>query len=289
MSNKTHSPAPRCQTMNAVSVSIPEEKNPPPTPMLVPNETALAELDLRKMQGEFEGSVQVRKELIKIPRLKINNAMSDSFQAGLGELGEFSCNTHGLVLGKKIKIYPLIVSESASYLDKQTSEIICMSRDMVHNLNGILCRKCPHGEYWNDWGNKANPKTPACKSSIDMIVALKHPETGDFTVMQLSFRKTSYPAGRTIVNLIVGDPRKLPFGRGYTISGRVGKNEKLKKDYWYIDEKAIEKEVTALDDLKRIYPLASQILQLKKAGRIVEESDVDDEATVDESKGPIPF
>lgn len=253
-------------------------------------ETALAEADLLKqMQGEFGEAVQVRRELIKIPRIKLNNAMSDATQGGLGKIGEFTCQVRGINFGPILKFYPLLVSESASYLNKDTSEIICMSRDLVRNRDGKLCRQCPHGEYWNDWGSKTNPKVPNCKSSIDMIVAVRNPETNDWTVMQLSFRKTSYPAGRALVNLIAGDPRRIPFGRGYSVLGRLGKNEKMKKDYWYIDDKSVEKEATTNEELMEIYPIAKQMMEMRRAGKIEDDFEQDDEGSEATGGEDIPF
>jgi hypothetical protein len=260
------------------------------TAIVPKQETSIEESNFIKgIAGEFQDAVQVRGELIKIPRIKLNNAMSDATQGGLGKIGDFTCQVRGVNFGPVLKFYPLLLSESASFLNKDTSEIICMSRDLIKNRDGKLCRNCPHGEYWNDWGTKSDPKTPACKASIDMIVALRNPETNDWTVMQLSFRKTSYPAGRAIVNLIAGDPRRIPFGRAYSIVGRLARNEKIKKDYWHFDANSIEKEITTLEDLREIYPIAKQMMEMKRAGKIDNDFSDDGDESVEAGEDKIPF
>lgn len=268
----------------------PKEK-PAAQAVAVKEETALAEAEyLKSIQGELDGAIEVRQELIKIPRLKINNAMSDSAQAGLGNLGEFVSPVRGVVFGPTVRIIPLIAGESASYMDKDTSKLICYSRDMVTNMDGQSCKACPYGEYWNDWGGKEERKVPKCKASIDVMVAVSDGGL-PIDVMVLSFRKTSHPAGRALLNLIQGDPRRIPCGTAYTLVGKKGHNAQLKKDYWLIDPGDIKKEPLSLAELQAVFPLAKKMLDLKKAGRIQSEEDDSDDGDEEGRRGggDVPF
>lgn len=250
--------------------------------------TALAEADfLNQIKGEFEGSVEVRRELIRIPRLKLNNALSDAVKGGLGKPGDFSCVVSGVSFGPSVTFVPLIVTESAALLDKETSTLICSSRDMVTNKNGQKCARCPHGQYWNDW---SNGKIPECKTSIDMIVLVKSPELpGGQEVMQISFRKTSHTAGRKLLNLIVRDPRGVLFGSAYTIHGKEETNAKRKQTYYAIDSLKIERTPLSMEMLQEVLPYARKMKEIKDAGRIAEDEDLSDDVEPTEAVDETPF
>ena len=245
--------------------------------------------ELGDLQNEFSSAVQVRAELIKIPQLKLDNALSDSVKGKLSEPGFFSCFVQGISFGPTVTIIPLIITESASYLQKKTSELICSSKDLLRNREGKLCKQCPHGEYWADWGTKTNPKVPECKNSIDMIVIVNpFGDTFDkLTVMQLSLRKSNHKAGRNLVNLIGGDPRRIPFGRMYELTSKEEKSNN--NDYWGINPNKIKATELTDEQLAQVIPVAREMLRLKNSGKIQTETVADDMPSSDEEGDNVPF
>ena len=227
-------------------------------------------LVFQDLQNEFSESIQVRRDLLEVPRLKLNNAMSQAVNAGLAQVGDFSCLSRGKNYGKEVTIIPLIIKESASFLDKETSEVVCSTHDLVKNLNGFNCNQCPHKAYWNDWGTKKEPKVPKCKASIDMIVLIE----GDSDPVELNFRKNNHKAGRALLNLIVNDPKKIPFGRKYKLHSQQVPNGKFL--YQIVNPSKIEISEISADSLSSIVKIARNLLEKKKVNKIVMEVENED-------------
>lgn len=195
---------------------------------VVSSQTELATIDgLSEMQGTV--LLSVRAKLLKTPRLKLTNDMSDAKKAGICDVGEFFLQATGEIFGPSITIIPLITKESASLLYNKNNpppntekmkngSIVCSTFDLIKNREGVLCTKCPYDSYWGDWKNGA----PRCKESIDVYAVEVNQLDKPFV---FSFRKTSYPAGRELVNKIVNDPLKVPFGRAYTLSSVEGETD----------------------------------------------------------------
>lgn len=224
----------------------------------------LDQVYLDQLQNEYADSIDVRKEIIRTPKLKLCNALSDGVKSGLGKLGDFVCNEAQENLGPSISIIPLITGESASLLQQKSSTVICSSRDMIKNREGVLCKNCPHGEYWNDWKNKV----PGCKTSIDMIVLLYHSASKEVGIspMVLNFRKNNYKAGRKIVEKIFYNKVKLPFAYRYTISSRL---ESANKQDWYaIDSNKIDCVPLTQEEIQQTVPWAKRFIEMKRSGKI---------------------
>lgn len=244
----------------------------------------LPSIDVKSLMNEFQDSVNVRESLVKIPQLKLDQALSESVKGKISQPGEFSCFTRGIAFGPEVNIIPLMISESASLLSAPpVTEIVCSSRNLVTNQDGIPCMKCPHNAYWNDWGTKENPKLPACKSSIDVIVIVDPFKTHQ--IMQLSFRKSNYKAGKTLVNLIKGDPRKIPFGRIYTLFSKEATSKS--QEYFIINSKKIAMRNLNDNEIEEIIPSARALLKSKRENQVVIEVGHDDFA--EDSADDIPM
>ncbi len=213
---------------------------------------------------EAGGFIEVRKELITIPRLQLGQALSDGVQAGLGKAGEFLSKVKGKNYGATVKIIPILVSESAALLDKKTNKLICRSDNLSTNTDGVACTKCPHGQYWNDWSGDEGPQ---CRTSIDVVCIVND----EMEMPQvLSFRKTSYKAGKALLNLIMHDKFKVPFGSQYTLKSAAATKDDWK--YFIIEESPAKEQLTeAL--IKQVIPIAKQLLDMKKQGRIKHEEE----------------
>jgi len=255
-------------------------------------ETAVAvkqesSMQLASLQSEFSSALNVRTDLLKIPYLRLTHGTSEDFKAGVSGLGDFSCGLRAKNYGKEVTIIPLFVSESASLLfspknpptiisDEErkisvNGDVLCSSQDLIHNKDGILCKNCPYGEYHADWGTKSEKRTPKCKQSIDVICLVD----GEIKSVMINFRKSNYSAGRSLVNLISNDPRMIPFGSKYTLKSKVTIS-KDKEEYMMISE-AITRTILTDEEVSNIIPIARQILNAKKAGKIevVNDSEVD--------------
>ncbi len=222
------------------------------------------------------GFVSVRKELIKIPRLQLGQAMSDAVQAGVGKAGEFISSVKVQNYGTSVKIIPILISESAALMEKNTKKVLCTSSDLIHNKEGKSCKECPYGQYWNDWNM---PEPPQCKTSIDVVCIVND----EFDMPQvLSFRKMSFKAGKALVNLTMHDKYKVPFGSQYELKSRLD----TKDDYkFYVIEDSISKQDLTEEQLAKVIPIARQMLDMKKQGRITHE----DEGEQPQEQAPIEY
>lgn len=241
-------------------------------------------LDVAGMASEFAGSVTVRQELIKIPRLKLTQNMSDAATDGVAKPGDFSCTVLTQNYGKEVKIIPLMVSESASLLYSvqnppskgvedgsfRDGEIVCRSMDMVKNINGISCSSCPFDEFHSDWGSRSDPKIPKCRASIDVVCLL--PEHSMEQPMVLSFRKTSYKAGKSLVNYIFNEPKKVPFASTYTLKAEQATKDNYK---YFVISPAMERSETTDKELGEVIPVAKMILEAQKKGQVQHEMEDD--------------
>lgn len=231
--------------------------------------------ELNDMATSFGPMIRVRRELLRIPRLKLTQAMSKANNAGLARPGEFVSDVKGKAYGTEIEIIPVLISESASLMSKEAAQVVCSTRDLIKNLNGEPCSKCPHGEYWNDWGTKDQKKTPGCKHSIDMIVLLK----GDPIPAEINFRKNNQKAGKALINFIANDFKRVPFASKYKL--RSSPKTSGQYNFFAIDE-YIEKTVLSDAEIKEIIPSVRKILDMEKSGSLEREAeDVADDTSDD--------
>lgn len=228
--------------------------------------------ELADLANEFagQGLVTVRSEIIRVPRLKLAQALSPAVSGGLTKSGNFFCELTGQDLGSEINFIPVIVSTSASLLNK-AGEVVCRSKDLIRNQDGDKCSSCPHGQYWNDWGTKENKKVPLCKESFDFLALVD----GVATPVVFSFRKTSIKAGKALVNYISFDPARVPFGTVYTLKSIVRENE-AKQKYYTVDENAIARNQIPHDKLKELLPTIRNIISNHKANKFEAEPENSD-------------
>lgn len=226
------------------------------------------------LQNEFKGAIEVRSELIKTSKLKLCNALSDTAKSGLARPGDFTCQDMGFNFGTSVTIIPIFIKESASLLDKKTSQILCSTDNLITNRNGRKCSECLFGEYWNDWGTKEQRKIPGCKASIDMVIVVydeAHKEVGVHPMI-INFRKNNHNAGKQLVNLI--SKTQIPFSRKYTLHSQ--DDTKDAYEYKIINAKKIEFTELTSEEIKQVIPLARHIFDSRKAGTL-DMSDKDEE------------
>jgi len=246
--------------------------------------------ELRDIQSEFQGSVNIRRELIKIPRLKLNNPLSESVQGGLAKPGDFTINVRNENYGETVTIFPLYTDEATSYLDK-AGNVICSSFDLINSQDGHKCNACPHKQYWNDWGTKEHRKIPDCKLSINIIaLIIKAGEPIDLTnIAEINLRKNNYKAGKELINLIVHDPLQIPFGTKYTLHSRQDKKDKWV--YHVIDPHRIETERATQDEIRLVIEAARKVLEWKKQNKLTRDfaADIDDHEVDSQIVSPTPY
>lgn len=239
----------------------------------------VAALNDLQMDGGF---VEVRKELIRIPRLQLGQALSDTVQAGLGKQGEFLSKVKGTNYGMSVKIIPILVSESAAFMPKGTKKLVCRSDNLITNTEGVPCKQCPHGQYWNSWDSNKG-EGPECRTSIDVVCIVND----EYDMPQvISFRKTSFKAGKALLNLIMHDKYRVPFGSQYELKSTMATKDEYK---FFVIEDSIQRTQLTEDQLGKIIPIAKQMLEMKKQGRLQhEDDDVDAVAKEDNIEEPPP-
>ncbi len=250
---------------------VPEGAAPESTAVVpVPDDAAMltALTEFREQAGSL---VNVRKELLRVPRVALTQGSSKSVKAGLRMPGLFECSVKGVEFGKTVTIIPILVWEDASLMPKGAQAPICSTDNMVRNREGALCRSCPHGEYWGDWGTKDKKRVPGCKTSINILCLV-----GDaHEVVEMNFRKNNSPAGRSLLNLIANDVRRVPFGSQYTL----GSKDKTSVEFGTfkaIDEN-VKQEALSVETLKEILPTVKQVVEFHKSGRLERDAGDDTE------------
>jgi len=237
--------------------------------MVKKEESGLVALNDFKAEMGDTKLVNIRSEILKIPRLKLTQKMSKAAD-GLAVPGEFSCEVRGENYGSEVKIIPIMIRESASYLNKETSELICRTNDLLKSTNGDLCSNCPHEQNWADWGNGDDSKVPECKLSIDVICLVND----DLIPMELSFRKMSYKAGKSLCNMVYVDKMGVPFGSQYTLI-----SSQATKDQWefHVINPQIKKEIIDDKTLNEIIPVVKNFIHMEKAGKVERDETVSDD------------
>lgn len=239
--------------------------------VMVVNDQALM-TELFGMKGDVGHMVNVRRELIKVPRIKLAQKSSAAFEARLANLGEFFCEVRQANYGPTVEIIPILINESASYLDKDTSQIICDTPDLIRSRDNKLCKECPYGQYWNDWGTKEQKKVPGCKHSINIVCLVANDP--EMKPMEINFRKNNSKAGREIINLVVNDIRGIPFGTSYKLSAKEGTSGQY--TFHYVNSKNIGKRALSNKEIMDILPTVKRIIELDKTGALEREVDGDD-------------
>ena len=245
---------------------------------------------LAGLQNEFKGAIEVRSELIKTSKLRLCNALSNSATSGFARPGEFTCQEMGLNFGTSVSIIPILVKESASYLDKKTSQILCSSDNLIVNRNGGKCSECKAGPkgtgvYWNDWGTKENKKIPECKASIDMVVIIYDESSKEVGVhpMIINFRKNNHNAGKKLVDLIA--KTQIPFARKYTLYSQDDRKDAY--EFKIINAKKIEFSELSPEQIKHVIPIARHIFDVKKSGALDMSGDDEDDVPRKQDKAKI--
>jgi len=231
--------------------------------------------ELSELANELGGLVQVRSELLKPARIKLLQQMSQA-NGGLGKSGEFVCETSGMNYGDKITLIPLMLKESASLMYSQNNPPravvngsvdpdsltdgmpICHTKDLITNKDGINCKSCPWGENWNDW---KDGKPPKCKLSIDLFCI---PE-GSNQVVLMQFMKTSYNAGKDLVNKIT-QSGSAPFTFKYTLKSKDQTQDKYR--FKVVDASSITKQQLTQEELNQYYAVIADFLNKRKAKQI---------------------
>ena len=256
--------------------------------------------DIANVTKEFGAFVNVRKELIRIPRLQLQQAMSPMVQSGGAKAGDFGCKVSAKNYGDTVTIIPLIIGESASLMNDPkklkeagvdeslipatNSQVLCRTNDLLVNMNGQKCVECPYGTYWNDWGTSDNKKIPLCHSSIDVLCIVND----EIVPQVLSFRKTSSKAGKNLLNFTMHDKYGVPFGSSYKLKSKIAPNDQYR--FYTIDD-YMERVILTEEKIIEILPIAKRMLELNKQGQLEHETDEDikPNVSVDPSDSDIPL
>jgi len=241
------------------------------TELAVQSGAELAEF--KELAGDMDGLVTVRKELLKIPRIKLTQKMSNVC-GDLAKEGEFASEVLGVNYGETVTIIPLCIGESASFMEKGKNTATCWSKNLLANTDGVLCKDCPHGEYWNDWDSH----TPECKTSIDIICLVKN-ATIDGAIsldpIEINFRKMNFKAGRSIVNMVTRDKYGVPFGSSYKLSSKMATKD---IHTFAVISDVVEKAELDAGEVRVIIPIARDFLEMKKRGMVEVEAEIVEEA-----------
>ena len=236
--------------------------------------------EFKELAGDMEGLVTVRSDLLKIPRLKLTQKMSNVY-GELAKEGDFASEVLGINYGDAVSIIPISVSESASLMDTEAATVVCYSRDLLKNTEGDLCTACPHKEYWNDWSTH----TPNCKLSIDVVCLVKTDAGISHDPVEINFRKMNYKAGRSIINMIMRDKYGVPFGSSYKLVSKQATKDQYK---FALISDVVEKTQLEAEEIKGIIPIAKNFLDMKKRGMVQVESEVAKPETSDANPPAAP-
>jgi len=214
---------------------------------------------------EHDNLVHVRKEVLGIPRLKLMQKGTGTV-GELGKPGDFICENKNINFGQSVNIIPIFADESASLMEEGSKKPICKTSNLIYNQDGAKCVECPYGSYWNKWGEDGS--SPKCKTSIDVFCFVGE----QMEPMFLSFRKTSYAAGKDLIRKISND--KAPFASSYTL---ISKDDNKKgHDFKKISD-TVKQNVLDNDTIMKLLPIAKKFAEMRKQGTLEREELVDDD------------
>lgn len=179
--------------------------------------------------GVVEGFDDWSAEDVSIPILNLLQSSSELVKKGMGKLGDFIDPVSGMNLGPKIEVILLRMRNGAIYFDrkKNPKSFVCRSVNQVVSLNGDSCAQCPYDANFNKWHGDEPPKCSACKEFL-CVLASSVPDKTPYPIW-LSFRKTSFGAGKNLANksFSLSQRTKLPiYGQVWVISSKEEANAK---------------------------------------------------------------
>lgn len=126
-----------------------------------------------------------------IPRLKIMQPLSPEVDEGIAKPGEFVNSVAKKSYGKILTLTPIFWWKSRVYWQKRDEggKILCQARDAVTGSEFGPCEACEFSK-WND------KEAPTCTAIINILGLVNNAE-----LVAMSFMKTSYPAGKQLINL----------------------------------------------------------------------------------------
>lgn len=248
------------------------------------NQTAIA-----NMANEFNDAINVDPSVIKVPRLRLIQKMSEVAGQGDIKLGDFYSSLLGKNFSNTIQIIPIMATQTSSLMfkagkpprampvgdDPKDGTVICKTSNLVKSDSGHECAKCPYNEFHSAWGKKS---PPACKLSFDIIALVSKAGSDEWTrePVIFSLRKTSYKAGKELINQIARSPKKIPFSQSYTLKSETAMN--LVKQQYFIVSSMVENKPVAEDLMMAIYPTARQVIEAYRRRKVQFTEEMDDEA-----------
>ena len=216
---------------------------------------------------EDDGLVTISQDVLKIPRIKLTQKMSNSCGT-LAKEGEFASEVLGVNYGGSITIIPIAINESASFMEEGKPSATCYSKNLLTNMDGVLCADCPHGCYYADW----DKGSPACKRSIDIVCIVQVDGVTDFNPIEMNFRKNNRAAGKAIANMIYQDKmqKRVQFSSAYTMTSKM--DNKNGHDFAVVNA-VVNKEDVSREDMLKIIPIARNFSEMKKRGAVETEGD----------------
>lgn len=143
----------------------------------------------------------------------------------------------------------------------KAGKLMCRSEGLVKNIHGEACLKCPHDSYWDDW----TKGPPACSKAINFYGVVNG------NVYELIFRKTSYDAGKSLLNLLLND--KICTHK-YLLKAQPDKRDSY--EFFSINP-VISKQALTMEELSAIVPKVKKVKDLIKARRIDTEEKPEEE------------
>lgn len=138
-------------------------------------------------------SGDIPMEKVKVPRLSLLQANSDSVQILGQPVGTFDNGLTHQNYGDKITLIPIKVNFGALYLI-QGEGLKCKSLDGITNMHGDKCAQCPFGVYHQNW---VKGRPPECDSTVDLICL-----TQELEPVILTFRSTGYKEGTKLASAL---------------------------------------------------------------------------------------
>lgn len=226
---------------------------------------------------QFEGMINVRKELLKVPRVKLTQGNSAELGSGLANIGEFSCYTRAKNFGKELTIIPLTISESATYFAEDMKTILCKSNDLITGTDEVKCKECPFGKekafwYFLEKDCKKEEKEK-CYSSIDLTFACVENNEIDEIPLILSFSKSNYKIGQDLLNNLYYHPKQIPFLYKYFLYSEKAPNAQFN---YFVIKKKPERLVLNKDEMNKIMKIALTVNKANKEGRLEKEENLTD-------------
>jgi len=175
--------------------------------------SAVATYSPSAADGFFDDQEAPQDKLI-VPRIKLLQSNSTEVTEDGAKIGTYLNNITKDNYGESLQFIPVKFTFGALLITLEDG-MKCRSADGITSIFGDKCVQCPFGEYYKNWRGKIPAKCGETIEAMGLIADTLQP-------CVVSFRSTSYPAGKKLLS----SAKLMGKLRNYVLGSTIAKNDK---------------------------------------------------------------